>query len=389
VRIVHVVESLDMGGAEQMVVTLARMQRAHGHDVSVVCLFNEGVLADEARAAGVTVNACDKRQGLDLRAVRRMRRFVADARPDVLHSHNPVPHYYAIAATRGVRIGRVLNTRHGMGSSGATGRRDFLFRLAMRATDWGVAVCEAARQRFLTQGLMSPERAVTVRNGIDLARIRPRSDEAHARLIAGLEVPGSPFVFGSVGRLNVLKDQVTMLRAFAAYCAGSGAGVRAHVGAADDADTGAAPRTAILVIAGEGEMRAVLEREIDALGLGGRAFLLGQRRDVPDILAGLDAFVLSSRTEGYSLALVEASAAALPIIATDVGGNREIVQDAVTGALVPAGDVPRMAQAMRALAAAPDRCAALGRAGRAWALREGAVETMYARYEALYARGPA
>jgi len=375
VRIVHVVESLDMGGAEQMVVTLARMQRAHGHDVSVVCLFNEGVLAEEARAAGVPVDACAKRPGLDLRAVRRMRRFIAGARPDVLHSHNPVPHYYAIAATRGVRIGRVLNTRHGMGSSGATGRRDFLFRLAMRATDWGVAVCEAARQRFLTQGLMSAERAVTVRNGIDLTRIRPRSDDAHARLLAGLEVQGSPFVFGSVGRLNVLKDQVTMLRAFAAFCA--------------DAAADAATRAAILVIAGEGEMRPLLEREIAGLGLTGRAFLLGQRRDVPDILAGLDAFVLSSRTEGYSLALVEASAAGLPIIATDVGGNREIVQDDVTGALVPAGDVPRMAQAMRAIAAAPDRCAALGRAGRDWAMREGAVETMFARYEALYARGPA
>lgn len=374
-RIVHVVESLDMGGAEQMVVTLARMQRAHGHDVSVVCLFNEGVLAEEARAAGVPVDACAKRPGLDLRAVRRMRRFIAGARPDVLHSHNPVPHYYAIAATRGVRIGRVLNTRHGMGSSGATGRRDFLFRLAMRATDWGVAVCEAARQRFLTQGLMSAERAVTVRNGIDLTRIRPRSDDAHARLLAGLEVQGSPFVFGSVGRLNVLKDQVTMLRAFAAFCA--------------DAAADAATRAAILVIAGEGEMRPLLEREIAGLGLTGRAFLLGQRRDVPDILAGLDAFVLSSRTEGYSLALVEASAAGLPIIATDVGGNREIVQDDVTGALVPAGDVSRMAQAMRAIAAAPDRCAALGRAGRDWALREGAVETMFARYEALYARGPA
>ncbi|HPA91982.1 MAG TPA: glycosyltransferase, partial [Quisquiliibacterium sp.] len=86
-RIVHVVESLDMGGAEQMVVTLARMQRAQGHDVSVVCLFNEGVLAEEARAAGVPVDACAKRPGLDLRAVRRMRRFIAGARPDVLHSH--------------------------------------------------------------------------------------------------------------------------------------------------------------------------------------------------------------------------------------------------------------------------------------------------------------
>ncbi|HOA95718.1 MAG TPA: glycosyltransferase [Quisquiliibacterium sp.] len=384
-RIVHVVESLDMGGAEQMLVTLARMQRAHGHDVSVVCLFNEGVLAEEARAAGVPVDACGKRPGLDLRAVRRMRRFIAGARPDVLHSHNPVPHYYAIAATRGVRIGRVLNTRHGMGSSGATGRRDFLFRLAMRATDWGVAVCEAARQRFLTQGLMSAERAVTVRNGIDLTRIRPRSDDAHARLLAGLAVQGSPFVFGSVGRLNVLKDQVTMLRAFAAFCADAAADAASASASAADA----AMRAAILVIAGEGEMRPVLEREIAGLGLTGRAFLLGQRRDVPDILAGLDAFVLSSRTEGYSLALVEASAAGLPIIATDVGGNREIVQDDVTGALVPAGDVPRMAQAMRALAAAPDRCAALGRAGRDWALREGAVETMFARYEALYARGPA
>ena len=370
-RIAHVVESLEVGGAEHMVVALSRMQRARGHEVSIACLFREGPLAERAREAGVEVVNCGKRDGLDLAAVRRLRGWLARARPDVLHTHNPVPHYYAVAASLGRRDGCVINTRHGMGSAAGNGRRDRLFRFAMRFTDLGVAVCEAARERFVSLGILPEAKAVTVPNGIDLARFMPRNTEARQHLLESLGVPGDPFVFGSVGRLDRLKDQATMLRAFALLAAPANG-------------TEGGPQNAILAIAGDGDEREALERERERLGLQGRVFLLGRRDDVPALLAGFDAFVLSSRTEGYSLALLEASASGLPIVATDVGGNGEIVGNERTGLLVPPQDPAALADAMRRVARDPEAGHRMGQAGRAWALANGSLDAMYRRYMNLY-----
>lgn len=371
-RIAHVVETLQVGGAEQMVVALARLQRERGHEVAIACLFGEGPLAARAREAGIEVTDCGKRAGLDLAAAMRLRRWLRARRPEVLHTHNPVPHYYAVLAGAGLGIPMMLNTRHGMGLSGPPGRVEILFRWAMRFSNYGVAVCEAARGRFVAQGLIPPGKAVTVPNGIDLDRARPRSTEARARLLRALGVTGDPFVFGSVGRLNVYKDQVTMLRAFA------------HLSGQPSDHGGAPAGGAVLVIAGEGEQRAALEREIEALHLRDRAFLLGQRSDVPELLAGMDVFVLSSISEGYSLALVEAAAAGLPIVATDVGGNAEIVEHGVTGLIVPPGDPLALAHAMSRLAHAGSELERMRADGRRWALENGSLDAMYRQYLRLY-----
>lgn len=368
-RIVHVVETLEVGGAEHMVVALAALQRARGHEVSIVCLFREGPLAVRARAAGVEVGDCAKQPGLDLGAVARLRRWIKGHRAQVLHTHNAVPHYYGVAAQAGCGVRRVVNTRHGMGAAGPTARRDRLYRLTMPFTDHAVAVCDAARERFVSQRVIPRAKAVTVVNGIDLARVVQRSDAAKDSLLASLRVQGRPLVFGTVGRLNALKDQRTLLRAFAQIEPAS------HAGAAP----------AILVIAGEGEMRATLEDERARLGLEGRVFLLGQRDDVPQVLAGCDVFVLSSITEGYSLALVEAAAAGLPMLATDVGGNAEIVAQGRTGMLVPASDPQALAKAMTLLAHDRFACERMGGEARRWALANGSILTMGDRYDQLYA----
>lgn len=376
-RIAHVVETLQVGGAEQMVVALARLQRERGHEVAIACLFGEGPLAARAREAGIELTDCGKRAGLDLAAAMRLRRWLRKRRPEVLHTHNPVPHYYSAAAAAGLGISTLLNTRHGMGASGQTDRRERLYRWAMGVSDFGVAVCRAACERFVAQEVIPAGKAVTVPNGIDLARTKLRSTEARAHLLRSLGVNGNPFVFGSVGRLNALKDQLTMLRAFARL-------LRADASVGDPAGPGGGT---VLVIAGEGEERPALEREIAALTLHGHVFLLGQRDDVPELLAGMDAFVLSSRTEGYSLALVEAAAAGLPIVATDVGGNAEIVQEGVTGRLVPPGDPQALAQAMSELASSEATLARMGAAAREWAMEHGSLETMYSEYLRLYRGG--
>lgn len=171
----------------------------------------------------------------------------------------------------------------------------------------------------------------------------------------------------SVGRLNSVKDQATLLRAFA----------RLH---ADVADTA-------LVLVGDGALRAALEGQAAALGIGDASRFLGDRSDVRELLRGFNVFALSSLSEGYSMALLEACASGLPIVATDVGGNREIVVDGRSGLLVPPARDDALAAAFATLLRDPPGTVAMGRAGRDWALREASVEAMARRYDVLYRGG--
>lgn len=365
-NIVHVVESLALGGLERVVVSLVGIQVRRGHRVLVVCLFSEGVLATDARAVGADVFACGKVTGLDLAAVRKMRRAIKAFHADVVHSHNPVAHYYAALATLGVRPRMFLNTRHGMGSFPFSWRRELFYRTALMASDAAVCVCEAAMQRFVSHHIIPKAKALTVRNGTDVSAFAERNALARGRLLQACGASGEPVVFGTVGRLSAAKDHSGLLTA-----------MRRLVDAGTDA---------LLVVVGDGELRDTLREQSGAMQLDARVRFLGARSDVPELLAGFDAFVLSSVTEGYSLALVEACAAALPCVVTDVGGNAEIISDGTSGLLVPRADPARLATAMGKLCGSLATRDAMGKAARAWALENGTLEAMYEQYQGIYER---
>ena len=364
-NILHVVESLDVGGLERVVVSLAREQRRRGHGVEVVCLFREGPLAAELRDDGIPVHCASKRAGLDAAAAGRLRALLRRARPHVLHTHNAAAHYYAVAASLGLGAVVRVNTRHGMGSFPYSRRREALYRVAMRFTRWSVAVCQAASENFKACGSTPPVKSTVVHNGIELTRFLPRNCDARDALLATLDLPAGAILFGTVGRLSPAKDHASLLEAMARLA---------------DIDTPAA-----LAIVGDGALRGLLEDKVKQLGIERRVRMLGSRDDVPQLLSALDAFVLPSLTEGYSVALVEAAAAALPAIATRVGGNAEIVDDGHTGVLVPASDVDALATAMKTLAEQPSMREEMGRRARAWALESGSLATMADAYESLYA----
>lgn len=365
-NIVHVVESLALGGLERVVVSLVGIQVRRGHRVQVVCLFNEGTLAIDARAAGAEVFACGKVAGLDLGAARKMRCVIKAFRADVVHTHNPVAHYYAAMATLGLGSRMLLNTRHGMGSFPFSRRRETLYRAALVVSDVAVCVCDAAMERFVSHRIIPRAKALTVRNGTNVSAFAERNAAARGRLLGACEVSGDPFVFGTVGRLSAAKDQAGLLTAMR------------HL-----VDVGA---DVLLVIVGDGEMRHTLHEQVGTLQLEARVRFLGARSDIPALLAGFDAFVLSSVTEGYSLALVEACAAALPCVVTDVGGNAEIINDGISGLLVPSGDPTRLATAMGKLCDSSSARDAMGNAARDWALKNGTLNAMYERYQAIYER---
>jgi glycosyltransferase involved in cell wall biosynthesis len=141
---------------------------------------------------------------------------------------------------------------------------------------------------------------------------------------------------------------------------------------------------AVLAVVGDGPLRAALETQAEQAGISDAVRFMGDRHDVPRLLTGMDVFALSSASEGYSIALLEACAAGLPIVATDVGGNREIVRDGVNGRLVPAADVAALATALIALLRGGDEAGRMGRAGQSWAQAEASFRTMAERYHGLY-----
>lgn len=368
-RITHAVENLNRGGLERVVIDLASAQAAAGHDCQVVCLFEAGTLAPELTARGVRVIECGKRDGADARALLRLRQALAAQRPDVLHSHNDTPHYYAMLAALGLGLRRVVNTRHGMGAQDPASRREKLFRQSMRLADVSVAVSEAAGARLVHAGLVAGHKIRVVPNGIHPAPFRPCEPRLREQLATSLGLPPATRLVGFVGRLNWAKDLPTMIEAFAQVCA-----------RCDDV---------ALVLVGEGEERARVESAIASAGIGERVFLLGDRTDVPALLSAFSIFAMSSVSEGYSIALLEACASALPIVATSVGGNPEIVADGVNGIVVPPSDPAALAAALVRLLEDPGLAARMGHAGRAWLLENATFDVMAARYLALYSEATA
>ena len=365
VNITHFVENLERGGLERVVIDLVQAQREAGHDCRVICLFQRGALASELSARGVEVHACNKRRGIDLGAILRARALLRARPGGVLHTHNATAHYHAVLAAIGLPIARVVNTRHGMGASDPSSRGEWLYRGSMRLTDMVVAVCESAREQFSRYGVRPRTGLVSVPNGIRVDRFTPASDEARQQLAARLGFAPGTRMIGTVGRLSWAKDQANLIRAFRI----------ARESIQDSA----------LLLIGDGALRSELEATAREEGVEDAIRFLGDRDDVDQLLRGLDLFVLSSLTEGYSVALLEACASALPIVATDVGGNAEIVANGINGRLVAPGDPGAMAREIVALLRDRRRADLMGRAGREWVLDQGSFRSMAARYSVIYA----
>jgi glycosyltransferase involved in cell wall biosynthesis len=366
-NIVHVVESLAMGGLEQMVMALAHWQRQQGHASRIVCLFHEGQLADQARQLGIEVWAIHKKSGLDWKALYALRTTLRTRSGknslDVIHTHNPVAHYYAAAATLGHAKFRLINTRHGMGRDSK--KLDLLYKFALTRTHKAVSVAPAVQDHFIEQKIIPVHKAAVIANGVLIEAIAVRSATAKTQLLTQLGCANTTsVVVGIVGRLNPVKNHASLIHAMA-HLRQAGQPVQ-------------------LVIVGDGPTRPALEALTQSLKLTQYIHFLGMRPDVRTLLSAFDVFVLPSLSEGYSMALVEAAGAALPIVATRVGGNASIVQHEITGLLVPPQNPTALAEALSSLIHDAPLREHMGQAGRQWALTHGTVQTMGQAYMALY-----
>lgn len=359
-RVLQVVHSLNPGGAERLVIEITR-RLAPQVDLAVCCLDEKGTWAHELESQGIEVEAMGRRPGFHPALARRIRRMADRCGAGILHCHQYTPFVYgALAAMRRPRT-RLIFTEHGRFLDAPSWRRRLANRVLWRRADDIWAVSAALRRDMAAEGF--PDWAIrVVHNGIELGGEPTAAARQRAREQFCL-APGA-VVFGTVARLVPIKDLGTLIDAF----------VSVRV---------ALPE-ARLVIVGDGPERARLVALASRLGIDDGVRFLGLRHDARDLMAGFDVYVNCSLNEGISLTILEAMAGLLPIVATDVGGNPEIVIDGWTGVLVPPRDPAALARALRGLAASPDQRRAMGMAGRARVAREFSLERMVARYLAAY-----
>lgn len=347
-----------IGGAERQVLLLAEGLVKRGWRVSAVALSGTGgEAAGELIAAGVAFHTMEMRKGLaDPRGWIRFRRWLKRETPDLVHGHLPHAAWLARWSRLAVPVRAVVDTLHSS-STGSLGRR-----LGYRYSDWlpdqVTAVSHAVCDAHLTARMAA--RITVLPNGVDVGVWRPDL-AARASLRREFQI-GDEFLWLAAGRLEPVKDYPTLLRAMEEV-----------------------PEPSRLVIAGGGPLENELKRLSKQLGLEHRVRFLGFEPDVRRWMQAADGFVLSSRWEGLPMGLLEAAACALPPVATDVPGTREVIADGQSGWLIPAGDAIALSTAMTRMMRTPlEERRAMGERARQLTIERFSLETVLNQWDDLY-----
>lgn len=365
--IVHVLYRLDTGGMERIIVSLINAT-SDRYRHAVIALTGFGVLRGEIEHAVTACVDLEKKPGKDWRCYGRLWRALRTLKPDLVQTYN-IGTLDLAPIVKLARVRRLVHAEHGRDASDPKGENPTYLRLRRWMApliDRYVAVAPELQRWLTDRAHIRRSKVVYIANGIDAAKFNlPRVDSGVRTRLGDFAPPGTVLV-GNVARLDKVKDQAGLLSAFKLL----------H----DEA----AHADCRLLIAGDGPQREELERQIAELGLTRSVRLLGNRSDVAELLAECDVFALSSIAEGMPVTLLEAMAARLPVVATDVGGVALVVEAGVTGTLVPAGDPRAMANALRTYVADPPLRHQHGNAGCARVAAQFSLSAMVAAYVKLY-----
>jgi glycosyltransferase involved in cell wall biosynthesis len=367
-RVMHVLLSLDVGGLERVVLSLARASRDFNQDLSLVCLVRPGTLAPQVEALGIPLACVCKQPGLRWDTTDRVREVLRQMRPDVVHTHQMAALLYAGRAARQERI-PVVHTEHNNVAAHRSKswarrlRTELLWRYAGRYADRFCGVARDVIAAAAAYGTIRWRKLAHVPNGIDTAAFA--AAEAHRPAVrAALGIaPDAPLI-GTVGRLAEVKQQGVLIKAFARVIP--------------------AFPCARLVLVGDGPLRGELEGLARSLALNGAVLFAGYQSNPERYLAAMDVFVLPSRAEAMPLVIPEAWAAGRPVVASRVGGIPDLIADGKTGLLVEPGDVDGLTARLRQLLADPPAARELGRAGRELARARYDVTVMAGNYDRTY-----
>jgi len=360
--ICFIITSLANGGAETQLMRCAHRLKARGWDVRVVSMTPPKAYVQELEAAGIPVVSLDISRKLpDPRPLLRLARLIRSWQPDIVHSHMVHANLLARILRLLAPVPVLICTAHNTDEGGHF--REVLYRLTDPFCDLTTQVSRAGLERYVSVGAVPRYKIRFVPNGVYTEHFRPDS-VTRRRMRNDLEAQDA-FIWLAVGRFYPAKDYTNMLTAFSRVMQER--------------------PEALLLIVGNGPLRPEMEGLAEKLGMKDRVRFLGFCPDVSEIMNAADAYVMSSAWEGTPLVLLEASSSALPIVATDVGGNREVVQDGVTGFLVPPKDPDALAKAMlRLMDLSEEERRRMGEEGRRHIEANYSLDRVVEMWEELY-----
>lgn len=360
INVLHMMEGNEPGGAETVLVEIA----THLHDGyrSHGLVLEEGWTHSALKARGIPVDILPLERSFDFRWPGRLARLIQDRDIHLIQSHEFTTNCYATAAARMAGI-PIVCTVHGKNYYPDRLYRRIATRWAAKNAGAFVSVSHDL-SRFLTDRIGIPAARIhTIHNGADLARFAtPEKRRAQTRKALG--IPADRFVCITVAALFEVKAHKVLIDAAARLSA-------------------KAPHITFLLV-GEGPLEAQLKTQAGQLNVDDTVRFAGFRRDIPDLLSAADLFVLPSYSEGLPVSVIEAAAAGLPVVASRVGGLSEIVEEDVTGNLVPAGDADALARAILGMAEAPSRARRMANAGQRAVRERFGMEQMIGAYTRLY-----
>lgn len=362
INIAHVVHALDVGGLENgLVNVLNHLDDRFAH--TIMCLSRSGRMAERIKNPHVKIIEMhlpiDRFHFPVIRLAREFQRIT----PDIVHTRGWAT-VDAIWAARIAGVPCVIHGEHGREAGDPNGRnrkRNVVRKCLSPLVHQFVTVSDDLKSWLIRTVRIPETKVTTIHNGVDTRRFSPEARSA-VRISLGLD--DSVFTIGTVGRLDPVKDHTSLLQAFLPIARSA--------------------QRVCLIIAGDGPMRRAIESLSSELAISEKIRLLGERHDIPQVLKACDIFTLTSIAEGISNTILEAMASALPVVATRVGGNPELVDDGVSGYLVSARDVSALTAAYESYFYNPKLRDQHGRNARLRAEQKFSLERMASQYAQLY-----
>ncbi len=360
-KVAHVTFDMRIGGAEQVIANLIENTN-HKYILSIICLEQPtGPFGRNLIEKGYQIISFNRKPGFDFSLVRHIRNYIIDNNIDILHCHQYTPYVYGLFASAFTST-KIIFTEHGRFYPDKKKIKRVLFNPVLSLlTDSVTAISSATRDALVEYENFSRKKIMVVYNGIDDAMYTTPSD---TNVRQSLGIKPEDFVLGTVARLDPIKNHKMMIKSLGI--------VRKSY-----------PNT-FLVLVGDGQERKNLESFVSSLGLSSHVIFTGFKEDIHNYLKAIDIFLLTSFSEGTAMTLLEAMASSLPCIATNVGGNPEIVRNGETGFIVPNDDCKLLTDKICLLLQDEDLLNKMGNAGRRRFKEKFSVEQMVSAYEKVY-----
>lgn len=360
INLIHIIYTLDTGGLEKLVLELCRRIDNSRVKQFVCCLTNEGELTSSFTCAGIKVFCLGKKEGLCYLLPLRIAKLCRSKKTDIVHTHDGTANLYGAFGAKFAGVKKIYNTEHGR-ICYDTWRKKSFNKILARFNTKMVCVSQKIKSDLIVMGVPE-QKLLVIPNGIDLELYKATFDSNIKRTSLGLK-PGN-FVICSVGRLSIEKNHLLLIEA--------AKNIILRI-----------PETKILIV-GDGPLRIILEAKIKELNLHDYVFLLGTRNDIPEILAASDCFVSTSNFESFGLAILEAMAAGVPVVATAVGGVPELVKPEITGTLVQPVNPVSISEAVCGIRNNPAFAKTTSLNAKKMVDEKYSIETMIRSYENLY-----